>query len=179
MQTFFIEIVNNPHPDYIPGSTYLGAIVSAKNLEVAKEKALNHYSVVKHEGGRFVIQCAWKYSIPTRELIDKRWRKYLSSTCLMSDKDNEGNTIRVKSYQPWKSKKDVMEDWDRGNISWDDVFYVPSRGGYSVTVQGYMQMPCEIAFFKGKKEETYQKAKQFVKDNTFKGDYYTKSNIKA
>lgn len=52
-------------------------------------------------------------------------------------------------------------------------FYDSRRGGYSVTVQGYMQMPCEIKFFSGKTSKTYKKAKQFIKENTFKGELYS------
>lgn len=174
MKTYFIEIVSNPHPTHIPGSTFLGGIVAAKSLDQAKDMVLDHYTDRRTEGGRFNIQCAWKVSIPTRELIEKCWRKYLRSYSQIFSHDSNFNVIGVHTFEPMKTKKEVLDDWDRANISWDDVFYDPSRRGYSVTVQGYMQMPCEIAFFRGTTAETYRKAKQFVKDNTFTGKMFTK-----
>lgn len=174
MKTYFIEIVSNPHPTHIPGSIFLGGIVAAKSLNQAKDIVLHHYTDRRIEGGQFQIQCAWEVLIPTREIIEKHWRKYLRSYSIISDKDSDGNVYRVHTFEPMKTKKEVLDDWDRANISWDDVFYDPSRRGYSVTVQGYMQMPCEIAFFKGTTAEIYKKAKQFVKDNTFTGKMFTK-----
>jgi hypothetical protein len=35
-------------------------------------------------------------------------------------------------------------------------------------------MPSEFMLFKGNTAETFKKAKQFVKENTFTGDYYLK-----
>lgn len=173
MKTFFIEIAANPHSStLIPGTIYLSGVVSAKDVEQAKEIVCDYYKLFNIEGGKFKVQCAWRHDMPTRELIEIRWRKYLRSTCVRFDKDSEGNTIRAHSWHSNKNKKDVMETYDLLNVTWDDVFYDPLRRGYSVTVQGYMEMPCEIAFFKGGTKEVYKKAKQFVKDNTFKGEVY-------
>lgn len=177
MKTFFIEICSNPHPTYIPGSTFLGGIVAAKDLDRAKEIVTEYYSGRRVEGGRFQVQCAWKVSVPTREIIEKHWRKYLRSFARIFDRDADGNPYRMREFEVNKTKKDVMDDWDRANISWDDVVYVPQRRGYSVTVQGYMCMPCELSFFKGVTKTAYDKAKKFVKDNTFKGQMFTRSKI--
>ena len=69
-----------------------------------------------------------------------------------------------------------MKSWDVCNMCWANpvIHWDMGKGGYSVMIHGYMTMPTELVFFKGHTHEVYEKAKKFVKDNTFKDTYFTK-----
>jgi hypothetical protein len=85
-----------------------------------------------------------------------------------------GTTAGYRYFQPEKIKKEVMANWDNCHCEWASpcVHYDIDHSGYSVSIHNYMCIPNELMFFKGVTRNTYLKAKKFVKDNTFKGNYF-------
>ena len=67
----------------------------------------------------------------------------------------------------------VTSSLGKGIISASLAKLLQARG-YSVSIHNYMCMPSELMFFKGVTRKTYLKARQFVKDNTFKGTHFRK-----
>ena len=176
MKTFFVEIVYNNTDKTSNGMKFLRAVVSAKDKETAGQKVLIHFQPYYTAGdkGEFRIQCNWEVKIPTREIYITHWKNASRSLMPMAVNDQEGKTIGYRYFQPDTRKKEVIHSWDICNINWANpaVYFDPNKGGYIVAIHGYMCMPSEFMFFKGVTAETYKKAKQWVKENTFKGNYY-------
>jgi len=176
MKTYFVEIAFNNENKYIDYYKFLRGIVSAKSKEEAEQKVVDHFKpyYTAGENGVFKVQCNWIVNIPTREIIEKHWR---AATRSMGVIHYDGRDISKKwAFQLEKTKKEVLENWDYGNCNWDEpaVYYEPRKGGYAVAIHNYMAMPSELKFFKGTTHAVYKKAKKWVRDNTFKGEYYTK-----
>lgn len=123
MKTYFIEIVSNPDANLAIGSKFLAGVVSAPNKEVASLLVMDHYrGDYYHEGGQYRVQCLWEINMPTREIISKHWHKLLKSYAEIYDHDSNWNVIGVHRFETNKTKRDVLNDYDRLNIIWDDVF---------------------------------------------------------
>lgn len=150
----------------------------AHDKDHATQKALEHYQPYYTGGdrGEFYVQCCWRVDVPTRELIEKHWKSAARSMCPMGVTDQEGKNIGYRYYQADKNKKEALETWDCCNSNWESpaVYYEPKKGGYIVAIHNHMCMSSEFMLFKGATTEVYKKAKKFVKDNTFKGDYFGK-----
>lgn len=177
MKTFFVEIVFNNESQFMKGTRYLRCVVSARDKEEAEYKALVHYNPYYTGGdrGRFYVQCNWQVKVPTREIIEKHWKLASRSNAVM-ESSGEFGVSKPYYFQADKTKREVMETWDCCNTGWASpaVYYEPQKGGYVVALHNHMCVPSEFMFFKGNTAETFKKAKQFVKDNTFRGDYYAK-----
>lgn len=180
MKTYFIEIVFNNIDKTANHYKFPAGIVAAKSLEEAEKIVMGHYIPYYTAGdnGIFKVQCAWEVKIPTREIIEKHWKKASGSQMPMSVRDNGGTIIGYRYFQPDKTKKDVMENWDLCHCNWATpvVYFDPKKSGYVAVIHNYMCMPNELMFFKGNTAAVYNKAKQWVKDNTFKGNHFR--NIK-
>jgi hypothetical protein len=180
MKTYFIEIVFNNVDQTARYCRFPGGIVAAKSLEEAKQIVLDHYKPYYTAGdkGTFKVQCAWEVSVPTREIIEKHWKKASGAQMTMDVRDNSGTVIGYRYYHPDKTKKDVMENWDFCHCNWASpvVYFDPKKSGYVVAIHNFMCMPNELMLFKGNTATVYKKAKQWVKDNTFKGNHFR--NIK-
>ncbi len=182
MKTYFVEIVfNNENKFAFHGTRYLRCIVTAHDNDEAAYKALVHYNSYYTGGdrGQFYVQCNWVVDVPTREIIEMHWKNAMRSVFPMAVNDpRSGKTIGYDYHQLDKNKAAVLETWDCCNSNWayPSVYYEPKKGGYVVALHNHMSMPSEFMFFKGNTAETYKKAKKFVKDNTFKGDYYKEFN---
>jgi hypothetical protein len=176
MKTYFVEIVCNNKGKTHEGTHFLRAVIKAKNKEEAGTVALIHFQphYTAGENGVYKIQCNWEVSVPTREIIEKHWKKASLTDMPIAVHDNEGKTIGHRYFKPDTTKEKVMRNWDIINYNWSNpvVYFEPLKGGYVVAVQCYMCMPCELRFFKGLTAETYKKAKQWVKDNTLKENYF-------
>jgi hypothetical protein len=170
MKTYFVQLVFNNKDLFVNHNRYLSAILQAKSKEHAEQKIKDHYKQYYTAGdnGYFHVQCNWRIDIPTREIIEKHWRKASGSTgVLRSGKD-------LHEFQIDKTKKDVLQTWDCCNSAWASpaVHYSPEHNGYMVSLHNHMAMPSTFMLFKGSTKAVYDKAKKFVKDNTFKDDYY-------
>lgn len=177
-KTFFVEIVYNNVDKFINHNTYLRCIVSAKDKAEAEKKAIDHYSPYYTAGdaGTFKVQCNWVVNVPTREIIERHWKAASNSkgSIPINAPGYEIKTIGYRYFKMDKTKKEVLDNWDGCHSAWANpaVYFEPSKGGYVVAIHNYMAMPCPFVFFKGVTAERYKQAKQFVKDNTFRGDYY-------
>lgn len=178
MKTFFVELVFNNADRFINHNRYLGGIISAKTKEDAAQTVLDHYRQYYTAGdkGTYKIQCNWEVKCPTREIIEAHWKKTSNSQMPMAVHDNEGIIIGYRYFNPDKTKKEVMANWDNCHCNWSDpcIYFEPAKSGYVVAIHNYMSMPSELMFFKGITRNTYLKAKKFVKDNTFKGTHFRK-----
>lgn len=174
MKTYFVQVVFNNEGKTMKGTRYLSAIVAAKSKEHAEQKILDHYRQYYTAGdaGRFYVQCNWAVHVPTRAIIEKHWK--LATNAVAPMEVGSFEAPRTHYFNPDVTKKDVMTTWDVCNASWASpaVHYNPSRGGYEVMLHQYMCMPSPFVFFKGGSKAAYDKARQFVKNNTFHGDYY-------
>jgi len=179
-KTFFVELVFNNEGKNPFKSRYLGGIISANDKDEAEMIVLRHY--IKHytggDKGEYHVQCNWPVSIPTREIIEKHWKKASEAQIPMAVRapDSEGTVLGHRYFQADETKKEVMLNWDYCHCNWAEpcVHYNIDRGGYSVSIHNYMCMPNELVFFKGVTRETYKKALKFVRDNTFKGTHFRK-----
>jgi hypothetical protein len=173
MKTYFIEISFNNENKFVNYNRYLRGIVSAKSKEEAEQKVVDHFKpyYTAGENGIFKVQCNWIVNIPSRDIIEKHWRNATRSMGVIHY--DEGNK---RTFQLEKTKKEVLENWDYCNCNWNEptVYYEPRKGGYVASIHNYMAMPSEFMFFKGTTNEVYKKAKKWVRDNTFKGEYYSK-----
>lgn len=176
MKTYFIELVFNNESKKYKGTMFLRGIIYAKNLDAAKEKFIKQYESCYTGGdeGEFKIQCAWEVKIPTREFAEKYWKAICFSVAPMrvgtSDHDAGYDYVTI-----FKTKKDIIDLWRVCNVRWASVpvAYNPKYGGYTVSVHNYMMMEHVVKVFKGSTKTAYDKAIKFVKENTFKGDYYS------
>jgi hypothetical protein len=180
-KTFFVELVfNNEGKNPFKGGRYLGGIISAKTKEEAAQIVLDHYAPYYTAGdaGNYHIQCNWEVNIPTREIIEKHWKKAMDAQIPMAVRapNVEGTVLGYRYFPAEENKKEVMANWDNCHCNWANpaVHYDIDRGGYSVSIHNYMCMPNELTFFKGVTRETYKKALKFVRDNTFKGTHFRK-----
>lgn len=77
-KTFFIEIVlNNESANSFKGTQFLRGVVYAKDVDEAKQRALEYYKPL-HTGGEdsvFKVQCAWESYVPTKKIISKMWEE--------------------------------------------------------------------------------------------------------
>ena len=178
MKTYFVELVFNNEDKFINHNKYLGGVISAKTKEEAAQIVLDHYApyYTAGENGTYKIQCNWEVKIPTREIFESHWKKASMSelSIPINAPGYEINTIGYRRFRPDKTKKEVMRNWNYCNCTWSDpcVYFEPTKSGYVVAIQHYMSMPVELILFKGLSRNTYLKAKQFVKDNTFKGTHF-------
>ena len=175
MKTYFIELVFNNKWKKYPDTIYLRGIVSAKNLDLAKEKFLNLYKPYYTGGdeGEFKIQCAWEESVPTKEFAEKYWKTICNSVVPMR-MGTSTHDLGLDYVTLFETKKDIISLWKNCNVRWASVpvAYNPKYGGYTISVHNHMMMENVVKVFKGNSKAVYDKARKFVKDNTFKGDYY-------
>lgn len=179
MKTFFVEIAFNNKDKFINHYRFLRGIVTAHDKAQAEQMVTDHFRPYYTAGdtGVFKVQCNWEVNIPTREIIEKRWKAATRSmgTIPINAPGYEMNIIGHRQFQLEETKEEVLANWDYCNCSWADpvVHYEPTKGGYVVSIHNYMALPSEFMFFKGTTNAVYRKALKWVKENTFAGDYYT------
>ena len=177
MKMYFVEIACGT-TRFINKNIYLRAIVKAANEDEAKAKCLDHYrpyyeSLNPDPDGSFKVQCCWTMNAPTKKAVKEVLDLFSVNTKMpMSVRDNEGQIIGHRYFNAYKTKKDGIEDWERINISWGDVYYDTKIGAYVVEMHPYMCMPAVVKVFEGKTYEVYQEALKWVEDNTMKKDYF-------
>lgn len=176
MKTYFVEIVFNNEDKYINKCQFLRCYVQAKDKEQASQKALDHYRPHYTAGdkGEFKVQCCWVVNVPTREIFEKYWKVVTNSYFPAPVTAGDFEVIGYRKSYLDETKKDVMSTWDACNAEWASpaVHYEPTKGGYMVQIHNYMNMPADFKFFKGSSKAVHDKAKKWVKENTFKGEYF-------
>ena len=183
MKTFFIELVFNNTGKTMAGTCYPGGIITANDQQEAEQICKDHYRPYYTGGdnGRFYVQCSWQVHIPTREIIEKHWKKASGAQMPMAVREPnvDGKVIGYRYFQSDKTKKEVLQNWDAGHCDWRSpaVYFDPEKNGYVVAIHNYMCMPNELQFFPGVTAQVFKKAKQFVKDNTFHGIHFIKMNF--
>ncbi len=175
MKTYFVQLVFNNLDKFANRNRYLSAIVLAKSKEHAEQKIKDHYSQYYTAGdkGQYRVQCNWRIDVPTREIIEKHWKKASGSMAVMNTSGDFDRTEH-RYFQVDKTKKEVLSTWDCCNCAWASpkVHFSPKHGGYVVSLHNHMTMPSVFMVFKGSTKAVYDKAKKFIKDNTLKTDYY-------
>lgn len=180
METYFVEIVCQPR-EY-KTIHFLRCLVKANDENEAREKAIKHYTpyynrLEKNENSRFKVQCCWKQKSPTKRIIKEYANVLRGLTMPIPVRDNGGDTIgyrEFKLHENDKSKKEIIDAFDRLDYTWSDVYYDTKLEGYAVTVNSYMCNDIVIRLFKGKTYEIYEEALKWVSDNTVKKDFFPK-----
>ena len=181
--TYFIEIVCNSTGKKWQGTEYLRGIVVAESEEQAKEKTLAYYkpyydSLHPVENGEFYVQCCWIINSPTLKVV-KEVKEELFKGAKMTQSvranNYEGTVIGHREFQAFDNVKKVIEDWERCDITWGDIYYDNKISAYVVEIHPYMCLPCVVKTFKGGTKEIYDEACKWVKDNTIKRDHFSMS----
>ena len=177
METYFVEIVFNNEDKFANKCRFLRCMVQAENKEESERKALDHYRHLYTAGdkGEFRVQCNWVVNVPKREVFAEHWEQITGSYFPKAVHGNDiSDVIGYRKVHLDETKEDVLSTWDACNAEWaaDPVYYCPRRQAYIVQIHNHMNMPHDLIEFEGHTKEVYDVAMQWVKENTFHGDYY-------
>ena len=174
---FFIEILMNNAGKTSTGTSFLQALIKAKDGDEAKQIALDHYRPLYTAGdnGRYHVQCCWPMEAPTLKVVKELIKELTSNTKRPMNvrHPSNGKTIGYEYFNAYDNKKGVINSARRLNMSWGEVNYEPNVEGYVVHIHPYMCMPAVVKVFKGKTHEVYEQALKWVADNTMKRNYFT------
>lgn len=173
MKTFMIELRLNNNNKLIFSTHYIKSLVQAKNKFEASKIVFDQYRkyYTGGENGVFEIGAQWEQSTPTLAILKQFKDRIINQDDTVMVRSGWGDNRQYAHFSRINNLKDLKEEYDCLNFSWNEVYYFDSAYHVPVSIYG-CEKDCIIKSFPGNTAEVYEQAMQFVRDNTQKTDIF-------